>query len=238
MRLSGRACRWRRQRAGRRTSAAGSMPGSGSPGGCRRPRPASAAAVKGSATRQSTPVVASLEVSATPQLTAMTRSDVPTAIGISKPKASTRAGTMMKPPPTPKNPVMNPTTVPATTTLATVDIRTGHAPGWEPRGDGRVVVDRGGVEMARRARIRAGRVGRGDWAGGRTRRTVAAAAMRSCHRAVTHMRHAAIIMTPAKAASRTSGLTDRFRRVPSRDPATPARLNHRPAATRTRPARQ
>ena len=46
---------------------------------------------------------------------AMTSNEVPTAAGISKPSASTRAGTMTNPPPTPKKPVSSPTAVAAVT---------------------------------------------------------------------------------------------------------------------------
>ena len=88
---------------------------------CPATAPATAAMVNGRATCQSKPAVASLAVNATAQLTAMTKRELPTAVGMSNPKASTRAGTMMKPPPTPKKPVMNPTTVPAATTLTTID---------------------------------------------------------------------------------------------------------------------
>jgi len=48
---------------------------------------------------------------------AMTSKEVPTAAGISKPRASTSAGTMTNPPPTPKKPVSSPTPVAAATTL-------------------------------------------------------------------------------------------------------------------------
>ena len=161
------------------------------------------------------------------------------AVGMSKPKASTRAGTMMNPPPTPKKPVMKPTTVPAATTLATVDsigpalcpLRTarvaaeGSSAGVTPRSVAGAETEVGGLVGAV--------VTEEEFAAAR-----AAAEIRFCARAVAHMRQAAIIMTPAKAARRTSGLTERLRRVPSKDPATPARLNHRPATTRTRPARQ
>ncbi|MGN6334197.1 MAG: hypothetical protein ACTHOD_21495 [Motilibacteraceae bacterium] len=47
----------------------------------------------------------------------MTSSEVLTATGIGKPSTMTSAGTMTKPPPTPKNPVSSPTTVAATSTL-------------------------------------------------------------------------------------------------------------------------
>jgi hypothetical protein len=55
----------------------------------------------------------SLAVSAEALLTEMTSKQVPTAAGISKPRASTSAGTMTKPPPTPKKPVSSPTPVAA-----------------------------------------------------------------------------------------------------------------------------
>ena len=47
----------------------------------------------------------------------MTTSEVPAATGIGSPRASTRAGTTRKPPPTPRNPVSSPTTVAVTSTL-------------------------------------------------------------------------------------------------------------------------
>ena len=50
----------------------------------------------------------------------MTSSEVPTASGIVKPSARTRAGTITKPPPTPKKPVSSPTIVPATVTFTMV----------------------------------------------------------------------------------------------------------------------
>ena len=66
-------------------------------------------------------------LSATTELIVMTSSDVPIASGIVKPSASTSAGTMTKPPPTPKNPVRSPTTVPAAATLSTVARSKGRA---------------------------------------------------------------------------------------------------------------
>jgi hypothetical protein len=50
-------------------------------------------------------------------LIAITSNDVPAATGISKPRARTRAGTMTKPPPTPKKPVSSPTTLAVATSL-------------------------------------------------------------------------------------------------------------------------
>src|SRR5437899_8861646 len=43
----------------------------------------------------------------------MTASDVPAAIRVSRPANSTSAGTIRKPPPTPRKPVSSPTTKPA-----------------------------------------------------------------------------------------------------------------------------
>ena len=49
---------------------------------------------------------------------AMTNREVPTATGIGKSSASTSAGTTRNPPPTPKNPVINPTATAAMSTFA------------------------------------------------------------------------------------------------------------------------
>ena len=57
---------------------------------------------------------------ATVELTAITISEVPTASGIEKPSANTSAGTMTKPPPTPKKPVRSPMNDPAITTFTAV----------------------------------------------------------------------------------------------------------------------
>ena len=80
--------------------------------------PASAATVNAPSSRQSrlTPPP-SRALSADALLTAMTSKEVPTAAGISKPRASTSAGTMTNPPPTPKKPVSSPTPVAAAATL-------------------------------------------------------------------------------------------------------------------------
>ena len=54
--------------------------------------PTNAATVNGTATRQTTPVVASRDESATAELMAMMRSDVPTASGMSKPEDEHEGG--------------------------------------------------------------------------------------------------------------------------------------------------
>ena len=69
---------------------------------------------------QSVLVVASRVDSATAELITMTRRDVPMASGIGSLSANVSAGTITKPPPTPKSPVRNPTAVPAARTVATV----------------------------------------------------------------------------------------------------------------------
>src|ERR1035441_4177942 len=92
--------------------------------------------------------VPSRDSSAEAELMAITSRDVPTAVGMSKPRASTSAGTTTKPPPTPKNPVTSPTIVAAITT------RTG---------------DTDGAAFAREA----GRGGGGWGRGGGSRRRVA-----------------------------------------------------------------
>ena len=69
-------------------------------------------------------------------LMAMTSSEVPTAAGISKPRASTSAGTMTNPPPTPKKPVSSPTAVAAATILTArrgPPPASGRAPARRPR---------------------------------------------------------------------------------------------------------
>jgi len=136
--------------------------------------------------------------------------------------------------PTPTNPVINPTIDPATTTLATVDI-------LRPSSEPRVTVGWSSTQALSDGLSEAGS-GLFSSAGAQDGRLLCAAAaavatadaMRSCHRALT-LRRTAIIMTTAKAANRTSGLTDRFRRVPSKDPARP---DQRQATIRARPARQ
>jgi hypothetical protein len=60
----------------------------------------------------------SLETRADALLMAITSSEVPTATGIVKPSARTRAGTTAKPPPTPKNPVSRPTADAVASTFA------------------------------------------------------------------------------------------------------------------------
>jgi hypothetical protein len=89
-----------------------------------------ATAVKLPTTGQSTwiPAVARA-ASAVPLLIAMTSSEVPTATGIGKDRASTRAGTRAKPPPTPKNPVSRPTAVAVATNVATRG--QSHRKGWK-----------------------------------------------------------------------------------------------------------
>src|SRR5690606_33150565 len=79
--------------------------------------PASMAAVKGRATVHSTAPRPRM-ASATAALPRTTASDVPTASGIVRCRASVRAGTTTNPPPTPKSPVRKPTRVPATSTAA------------------------------------------------------------------------------------------------------------------------
>ena len=86
----------------------------------------------------------------------MTSSEVPIASGIEKPRASTRAGTMTNPPPTPKNPVRKPTTVPATATLATV------ADGAHTMSHDRWVVGRLSYGHCLAGRVSYGRSGRGS----------------------------------------------------------------------------
>ena len=54
---------------------------------------------------------------ATELVMAMTSNDVPAAYRIGTPRASTRAGTTRKPPPTPRNPVSSPTAVAVTSTF-------------------------------------------------------------------------------------------------------------------------
>src|ERR1019366_6444932 len=54
--------------------------------------------------------------SAAALFTAITARDVPAAVGMSKPRTRTSAGTTTKPPPTPKNPVISPTPVAAAAT--------------------------------------------------------------------------------------------------------------------------
>ena len=62
--------------------------------------------------------------SATAELMVITSKDVPTASDIVNPSANTSAGTITKPPPTPKNPVSRPTSVPAITTFTAVVMST------------------------------------------------------------------------------------------------------------------
>src|SRR6266545_1937211 len=55
--------------------------------------------------------------SAAALFTAITTRDVPAAVGMSKPRTRTSAGTTTNPPPTPKNPVISPTPVAAAATM-------------------------------------------------------------------------------------------------------------------------
>ena len=62
------------------------------------------------------PPLARCAASAAPLVRAITSSDVPTAIAIGKPSPSVSAGTITKPPPTPKKPVRRPVAAPAAPT--------------------------------------------------------------------------------------------------------------------------
>ena len=75
-----------------------------------------AATANGTITDQSNCAVAPRAISEVAELMATTTSEVPTAIGIGRPRTRTSAGTMTNPPPTPKNPVRKPTPRPAPTT--------------------------------------------------------------------------------------------------------------------------
>ncbi len=138
---------------------------------------------------------------------------MPTASGIVKPSASTSAGTITNPPPTPKNPVSSPTNEPATTTLMAV--ARSKPDGGEPRWTTR-----------RRRAAAAAPADSGRWPPGDVDRGVATSRRR---------RPAS---TPRRRAATRRRSTASFQCEPSNDPPMPARPNIAPAANRTRPARQ
>ena len=166
------------------------------------------AIVKGITVPHSTDPDGRRVASATVELTAMTISDVPTASGIEKPSASTSAGTMTKPPPTPKNPVSRPMNDPASTTLTAV------------ARSSRIAVPAGG-SASRRS---------GVAAAAPAERTAGAAA---CFFRRRHMAYAATSISIENANSSTSASTASFHAEPRSDPPMPARPNTAPAARRT-----
>ena len=164
--------------------------------------------------------------SAAALLIEMTSREVPTATGISKPSASTRAGTMTKPPPTPKKPVSSPTPVAAATTPA--------------------VAGRGGRHRRRPpARLRKCPPALDPWSppardrrgqAPRARRPRRLRSPRPADRIA--MAPAATSISTANPVSRTAESTRLESRVPTYDPATPSSPKVNPCAKRTRPARR
>jgi hypothetical protein len=168
---------------------------------------------------------------------AITSRDVPTAVAMSKPRASTSAGTTTNPPPTPKNPVTSPTTVAAITTR-TGD--TGEAAGAREGacgGDWRTAspplkvlepswsswpVESSGMHLVADGPAAA----RGSGAG---------AAAERCRYS---MAAAAPAMSTENAASRALGSMLADRRLPAKAPPAPRTPNTLPERTRTRPARR
>ena len=176
---------------------------------------------KGTVTRQSMLWWPTRATSAQAQLIEMIRSEVPTAWGIGNASSKVSAGTITKPPPTPKRPVKKPTTVPATTNFTTVGA------------------------SRRRSRPRRTAVPPGPTGGrGSPSPTGAAPATAASAPTFVHdgqpvtMRQAATRMSPENASSRTSGSRPRFRADPANEPPMPAMPKSRPARTSTLPARR
>jgi hypothetical protein len=78
--------------------------------------PAIAAAAKPEASVTSIPPLARCAARAAPLVSEITSSDVPTASAIGNARPSVSAGTITKPPPTPKKPVSRPVSAPAAAT--------------------------------------------------------------------------------------------------------------------------